>query len=378
MSELVLICLSVHLGLQAVQLDPSYLKAWQRRAHVHKQRGNVLACLSDLQQALQLAPSSAAISSELRTTLRQHFASEKLQMPAELVPVPIEVENDDMHEPTGAGDDTCIAAAEEQASREEDAVNVEPSHVRSADTDAAAGPDGQAESPGAAAASAPAPGQPAPASSPSTGPAADLASSAPTEHAAGAQRAARASQRAAAPFSSAEDPQAGSATGAESGASGQEAVATSSAGRASPVQNLQVPARPLRPPATSADFESAWRGLKGDEHLQLQYLQRIQPEALPVILKRTLTPQLLQGMLDTVLCSCAQPGWQGSSAPGEVGWTVRMLDALAQTHRFSMNVMLLPGGGKKRAAAAWDVLMAESGASEHAAELQRLRKLYKL
>ena len=70
--------------LQAIEQDGDYLKAWQRRALVRKQLGNVLGSLDDLQHALLLAPSSAAISRELRSALHARVHETGLQLPQDV------------------------------------------------------------------------------------------------------------------------------------------------------------------------------------------------------------------------------------------------------------------------------------------------------
>ena len=319
--------------VQAIEQDSEYLKAWQRRATVRKQQGNTMGCLDDLQQALQLAPRSAAISSELRSVLRAKMADTGLQLPAELIEASVALEKGPRSDVGGAQPctDTCEAPSP-------------PATAQAASSSAARpGLDGSQDS------------QRNPALDTSTQP--SLANSTLVRPALPSEAGSEA------PASAASRPR--SATGSRS-----------ASGRGSPLEDLDLPTRPLKAPSTCSEFESTWRGLKGDLDAQSRYLRLIQPETLPRILKSSLTPYLLEGVVRTVLQGMLCRAEGGASAE-DAGLGVRMLQGLAKAHRFPMNAMLVPSSRRKALSAAWDVA-AGTLLEEHQDAFDALRSVYKL
>ena len=135
--------------------------------------------------------------------------------------------------------------------------------------------------------------------------------------------------------------------------------------------------RPLRAPSTGADFESSWRGLKGDMDAQTRYLRLIAPEALPRVLKSALTPHLLEGIVGTALHSIAQSGEADEElSNAELG--VSVLQQLVSTPRFAMNAMLIPGARRKQLGQVWDAATAGAGLPEHRDALTELRPSYRV
>ena len=319
--------------VQAIEQDGEYLKAWQRRATVRKQQGNTMGCLDDLQQAVQLAPRSAAISGELRSVLRTKMADTGLQLPEELVEAPVALEK---VPPSGlSGAQPCSDTYQATS----------PSVTAQAASSSAAQPglnDSQASQRHLADDAAP---QLSLSTTTLVRPA--LPAVAGSEHTA-------------------------SAASRTCSATGSRSVS----GRGSPLEALDLPTRPLKAPSTCSEFESTWRGLKGDLDAQARYLRLIQPETLPRILKSSLTPYLLEGVIRTVLQGmlCSSEG--GASAE-DAGLGVRMLQGLAKAHRFPMNAMLVPSSRRKALSAAWDVA-AGTLLEEQQATFNALRCVYKL
>ncbi|KAF5833987.1 hypothetical protein DUNSADRAFT_9513 [Dunaliella salina] len=114
----------------------------------------------------------------------------------------------------------------------------------------------------------------------------------------------------------------GAAEGEESAESGSQGatVATASAEQQARTNKVaaaaaaaasQLHARTLASvrsaPRTSTEFEAVWRSLKGDQGLQARYLGVIPPESLPNVFKASLTPQLLAGILRSLLGCLSTP-----------------------------------------------------------------------
>jgi Tfp pilus assembly protein PilF len=47
-----------------MQLDPSYVKAWHRRATARKQLGQLLEAAADYEEALRLEPSNTTVQAD--------------------------------------------------------------------------------------------------------------------------------------------------------------------------------------------------------------------------------------------------------------------------------------------------------------------------
>ena len=339
----VTVCLPVHLNLstaahsdcfhrhnlctQAIEQDAEYLKAWQRRALVRKQLGNVMGCLDDLQHALLLVPSSAAISRELRSVLQGRVLETGLRLPEDLIDVPVNIEHASSRAATSQPGQECGEArsykvepyAPVAAQQQPQAVASAAASSKSVDVSTEAWT----------------PAQPPPAAEPY-----------------------------ASPGSGRSRPQ--------SAASGRSA-----SGRGSPLEGLELPSRPLRAPSTGADFESSWRGLKGDMGAQARYLRLIAPDALPRILRSSLNPQLLGDVVGTALQLIVR-SLEATSEIADAELGVRVLQQLVSTQRFSMNAMLIPSARRKQLGAAWNEAVSGAAAQEHRDVLTDLRSSYNI
>ena len=314
--------------MQAIEQDCGYLKAWQRRASVRKHLGNTMGCLDDLQHALLLAPSSAAIAHELRTVLQARVLETGLHLPEDLIEVPVSIEDAPGAGSASKAQPGTLSHAGQSSDRR--------AHSQGAAEDRAQQPDRSS---------------------------AEKSAGSTTDEAASVHQAA-VGEPGVSPASSCSRPL--------SAASGR-----SVSGRSSPLYGLKLPVRPLRAPSTGADFESSWRGLKGDADAQARYLRLIAPDALPRILKSSLSPHLLDGIVGTalqlVLQSCSGGGEMADAERG-----VRVLRGLVSTQRFAMNAMLIPGARRNQLREAWDAATASAASDEHKDVLATLRPLYKV
>lgn len=138
----------------------------------------------------------------------------------------------------------------------------------------------------------------------------------------------------------------------------------------------------MRPPKTSTEFEASWRSFAGDSSLQASYLNLLVPEELPSVFKSTLTPQVLSGMVKTILQGATN--WSPpqrnntngatdilpSSSEGESGKVVvapghadKLLQALTKVARFEMTAMSVPAKERSTLGELWDQASASAAAA---------------
>ena len=75
---------------EALRLDPSYIKAWQRRATARTRLGRLMGAAEDFEQALRLEPASAALRADRDAALHAVMDAERLRgvrLPAARIPV---------------------------------------------------------------------------------------------------------------------------------------------------------------------------------------------------------------------------------------------------------------------------------------------------
>lgn len=296
---------------KAIELDPSYLKAWQRRALVHKEQGNALAQLSALDQVLRLAPASKPAARELRVAVQEHAAARGLRLPSGLAPVPVQYFAASVpgSRPAGVQLNDCA---------------VQRSACKAAAT-SAAGSGGSAR-------------------------AIEAAASVP--HGSGALSRATAASADVALASAARPP-----------------LPLGGGNRDLGPGLPDVSARAVRAPSTSAEFEAAWRGFRGDLDRQADYLRALELVTLPRMFKSSLTPGVLHGILTTVL-----ERFSAGSADEE--WGLSTLECMTKVERFEMNVLLIPPKQREGLREAWATAFAGSCAAEE--RLQQLRAAYRL
>lgn len=105
---------------------------------------------------------------------------------------------------------------------------------------------------------------------------------------------------------------------------------------------------PKRIPKTGVEFESIWRGLKGNRTSQASFILLLQPPQLVNVLKQALTPALLFELQMVLLKDAMEVNPTHAAA---------LLAALAQVPRFKLNTLSLSNTQKKALSAAWDVVM---------------------
>lgn len=319
--------------------DPQNLKAWQRRAEARKGRGNTLGHLQDLDAALRLAPQSSAISSQLRQALPKHLSSKGLSMPSARTGVEVEADVNDLDPPqvleqqekpelTAQADQPTVTAAEEP---------VAPITASSA---SAAGTSAPEE---AASTSIP---QSAAHADPVRKEVAESSLAMPVQI------------------------DAGSPAGKTEGRSRPSSASGS-------VMNINLPSVeisvPSVAPTTSADFECHWRATKGDQAARQAYLDLIDPPAIVALFGSALTPDVLEGVVRTLLSAV-----KVEASDEKAARRVQLLGELPRVQRFSMNLMLVSRGAKTELASLWDDCVREHCADSVKDKLKSLKKVYKL
>ena len=319
------VCLSADLAhaancrvLQAIGLDATYLKAWQRRAMVRQELGDKRGRLADLEAALRLAPGSKAVSSEFQSALRSKLTQDGLELPQDLVDVPVTVVTSTAEKAAGTAAelaDACPGASSRGTISDGELLGDKP-----------------AQSP--------------------------------------AERCEEAPQPAAL----------GTSDGAVRQEHQGDAASEKGSGRGSPIDGpLDLPQRQPQVPTTSTDFESHWRSMKGDLDAQASYLRLLQPDVLPQLFKSSMTPHILGGIVATVVQRILPADANSTTGQDENGvFGVQLLKSLTAVDRFSVNVMLVPSKERKGLADAWDAALSMSGLAAEGAALSDLRAAFKM
>jgi hypothetical protein len=332
--------------VQAIQQDPDYLKAWQRRALVRKQQGDHDGALQDLQAALHLAPASKAIGCEFWSALRSKLKSSGLQLSQGLVSVPVSFVKgaQEIRAQLHGESSTTDWNAQAHYLRGEPPVQpVAASCVKTAlgaaqgvDVQGAAGQDGVCAG-------------------------CKVGSDEATSGLHGNDASA--------------DTECG--VPPESTRPSSAPLSRFQSGRVSLVAGpLDLLHQPSKVPTTSTEFESYWRGLKGDVEAQARYLRLIEPHALPAIFKSSMTPHILEGIVATVMQQILPCEGLTQDVTGAFG--TQVLQSLTNVDRFAMNVMLVPGKKRRVLAESWGNILNLPGLSRETGVLRELRSLYKM
>ena len=107
----------------------------------------------------------------------------------------------------------------------------------------------------------------------------------------------------------------------------------------------------------------------------MQLLGLVDAGSLAVLFKSSLTPQLLEGLLGTLLEDMLGQGAALTEAGGE------LVEALPGVPRFDMTAMCLPGKQRAALGLKWDAALArlrEGSGSDLAGRLDKLRKKFRV
>ncbi|KAK9831203.1 hypothetical protein WJX74_007299 [Apatococcus lobatus] len=116
------------------------------------------------------------------------------------------------------------------------------------------------------------------------------------------------------------------------------------AGSLSPAAKSSSNQARFKAPRTGSEFELAWRGFKGNTHLQAAYLAQIPSSTIPSLFKLSLPPATMTSVLKALL---------EQLLPSEHIQGLAHLEALRCVNRFDMTVMCLPSRDKKLLGALW-------------------------
>jgi hypothetical protein len=301
---------------QVIETDGTNLKAWQRRAVARQGKGDASGYIHDLDAALKLAPESRAISTELRQALQTYLHSKGLAMPSRRAVAEIKVDlissNASVHGPrrdSGPED----AATSTSATMSNGTSHAPLAHKKSEDVSQVV--------------------------------AACPASITDREDAA--------------------KPLHELKRDAGDGACDRPTNTTDAVFRLPTLQACV----PDAAPSTSAEFECQWRTMRQSQEARAAYLSLIEPDRIPALFGSALTPDMLEGMVHTLLTAMQT---------GRSGRCIEMLRNLAQVQRFGMNMMLVSRPAKERLAKLWNASQQRLEHTEAGSELQELRKQFRL
>lgn len=332
-----------------INSDPGNLKAWQRRAEARKGKGDALGHVQDLDAALKLAPDSTAISSQLRQALPKYLNRKGLSMPSKRAAVHAgahlndpephisphtSLQKQDKPQPSPQHDHSAESSGKSEECSATEAVG-ERERVEAAHTHEAA-----------------------------------PCRNTTTE---GVDRRDTSGADAASCSASAPEAQGDSSDPGSGGGSRPSSASSAPVKRPQvqlPVVETYIPSAA---PANSAEFECRWRAIRGDQGARSSYLDLIDPTSLVPQFGSALTPDVLEGVVRTLLT--AIKGEQDGEKAARRG---RMLRELTRVQRFSMNLMLVAKAAKQTLAALWDECIKESSQDSIKVELLEVKKLYKL
>ncbi|GIL65019.1 hypothetical protein Vafri_18783, partial [Volvox africanus] len=316
---------------RAIELDPSYVKAYQRRAAAHRQLGASLETARDWEQALRLEPENRATAADRDASLEQLLSEGKLQPPSRRIVVPVSwVLPPPPQLPSRQ-------QQPQQQGQEQHAPAMAVAAAASPVLPAGGGAGVGTEVVGGAAA-------PASDSSSSMGPPTAMAPSPQLSLPLPQQQEAAATGTPSATTLRG----ATSTTAAAAAAAAAKAAAAGGGGTSGNMKSV---------PRTSVEFEASWRSMAGDLRRQAAYLAAIPPASLPAIFKNSLTAPVLASLVRCLLSGMmpleAVPATDVSStssisesrsARGAVSPVqgVALLEGLTQVARFDLMVMSVP------------------------------------
>lgn len=137
--------------------------------------------------------------------------------------------------------------------------------------------------------------------------------------------------------------------------------------------HVTIPAAIVRPhtaPATSADFERHWRGLKGCIQDQTAYLTLIEPAMVPKMFGSVMTP----GLLGSIIITSMHSIFERTS----VNHSFALLEHMTKIDRFMMNWMLVNKLVKADISDAWHKCMTVKELEPWRPQLRHLQCTFQL
>ncbi|GIM13880.1 hypothetical protein Vretimale_16948 [Volvox reticuliferus] len=355
---------------RAIGLDPTYVKAYQRRAAAHRQLGASLEAARDWEQALRLEPENRATAADRDASVEQLLSERKLQPPSRRTAVPVswvlppppppppppsqqeppqqqQQQGQEQHAPAVRGIGPASPMQRPPPSKTALPASITGGSVGMG-TEAVEGRAVAAVSDSSSSVQLPA------AVAPSCQPLLP-----PSQQ-----------QEAVATAGASPVTPGGAATGTRGVASATAATAAATAavggsgGASGAMKNV---------PRTSVEFEAAWRSMAGDLRRQAAYLAAIPPASLPSIFKNSLTAPVLASLVRCLLAGMmpleAVPATdvsptsismsmtsESQSASGAVSPAqgVALLEGLTRVARFDLMVMSVPSKERQELRAGWE------------------------
>ncbi len=129
--------------------------------------------------------------------------------------------------------------------------------------------------------------------------------------------------------------------------------------------------RALAAPKNAVDFELSWKTLRDDADGKWALLRMLDPARIAALLKNMLTGQLFFSIIECILTKTKE----SPEASGDRAHGVALLENIAQTPRFTINVLSIPSRNRKALLEVWEHHIA-SATGEMKDRMTRLAKLY--
>jgi tetratricopeptide (TPR) repeat protein len=265
---------------EALEIDPNYLKAYQRRGAAYKELGSYLNALRDYESALRLSPQSQALRAERSALIATFCSKEGLERVNSRVKLPLS----DLRENTSK------------------ANNNKPSEVK--------------------------------------GPIKRSKKKTPAEKVAVAAASAKEG-----------DPKLEEGGEVVHGRSQHSpppttTTTTTTTKPKKPVHPLPVSdtEREVPVPKNAVEFEITWKSIKDNEDSKWKLLRKLEPGKMAALAKNMLTGDLVFSIVKCILTKMKEDTAHG----------IRLLENLAQTPRFKINVMSIPSKKRAELKTEWD------------------------
>lgn len=87
----------------ALQLDPSYVKAWHRRGTARRQLGKLVEAAADFEEVLRLEPSNAPVQADRNSVLDQHLKQAQIQRSTAWHSIPVKRQQQQQQQAAAGG-----------------------------------------------------------------------------------------------------------------------------------------------------------------------------------------------------------------------------------------------------------------------------------
>lgn len=287
---------------ESLEIDPTYLKAYQRRGAAYKELGSYFNALRDYESALRLSPQSQALKEERRLLIETFCSKEGLERVKSRVKLPLSDLRENIVKMEKKPSTEDPSKKKESSAKEEKARIIDQrSKVEGSDNE---GNEISGDSP-------------------------------PSPH----------TKR-------------------------DRTIQT----KAVNVNHVPLPAsgheRELPTPKTAVDFEITWKSIKENEDSKWTLLRKLEPEKMAGLVKNMLTGNLVFSIVKCILTKMKE-----SQNGQDTEHGIRLLENMAQTPRFKINVMSIPSKQRAVLKSEWDYHI-NSAPEELKKSIVEVAKLY--